>query len=312
MEKFSDQVFDNMLSIREDIEEIFQNLIDVGFDLDMNTYYTDLNFNLLSNKNLETVKGYYYGFEISLRRKIEPSGHNTDGSFVYDDNISTLGDIYESIGRLKSTYSKYKIYYHIMSAEKINVRVIIGKKENKNSIDYEKIRDILYTRVSSNYVEHSVFKKSIFPTMNMYTIRMDEYYAPDLSYWKSPIMNMEFSIFLTEEGHEEIINQHKSKKQSESYNRDDYIRLVKKLLDLSNREFGGVIKWKDKIDYSKYGVEGSISKNGRNILTITVKPDDLSVISGGFFDEFRKRLLIDSKPNPIKAFLTGKVKITLT
>lgn len=143
--KNSETAFDFIINNREEIEEIFQDLIDIGYEFNIATYHTNGKFNKIEKQYLDKIKSYYYGFEISLERKNlnDSDGHHRNGSFVYEENTNTLDEISKSIGRFKKTF-EYKTYFSLRTIDCINIRVIMGYHKNENIIyNIEKIQNYI-------------------------------------------------------------------------------------------------------------------------------------------------------------------------
>lgn len=145
MEKFSEKSFNDIISMQEELEEIFQSLKDHGFEFNLSTYYTNREFSTISSRILDRIDFYYYGFEISLRRSVsEENSHQWNGSLYYESDISLIDDIHNSIGRLINEYPDYKVYYNFRDTNEINIRVIMGKNENKEILyNFEKLRKLV-------------------------------------------------------------------------------------------------------------------------------------------------------------------------
>jgi len=131
MDKFTDKFFNKILSISEDFEEVFQDLIDIGFEFHISSYYTDSNYKKIPQNRINKVQKYYYGVEINLGRKsVDHTGKMSNGSFIYEEDPTFLKDLYNSIKRLKSQYEEYEIHFYMISNESIHIRVIMGHNEN--------------------------------------------------------------------------------------------------------------------------------------------------------------------------------------
>jgi hypothetical protein len=137
------EAFDFITDNREEIEEVFQDLIDLGYEFKISTYHTNDNFSEIRSKILDRIPSYYYGFEISLEKKTDSDSdernHRWDGSFFYEESTNILDEIHKSIGRFKKTYN-YKIYYTLRNLNNIEIRVIMGHHKNENILyNIEKI-----------------------------------------------------------------------------------------------------------------------------------------------------------------------------
>ena len=292
MKKFSSKFFDQILSMREDVEEIFQSLIDIGFDFDMSTYYSDMNFNQISQKYMDSVNGYYYGFEILLKRELFGSGHQIDGSFVYEEDIDLVRDLYDSIGRLKNTYTRYKIYYHLSNG-RIMIRVIIGSKMNKTFTDYQKLQDILLNITDDNM--DSDFLISV--------IGKKGYYLKDVHTSSLKLLSTSFYGALTVDAKMSLSNSGLTNILSGPNpvtNLEDYSLVFHKILNMVKIELEGDSKVDDDSNTNRLSLIGSVSKNGKKIFTISLysRPDDFRV--GKF----------TNKKN-IKVFVEGDIKLKL-
>ena len=150
MDKFSEKNFDYSLEIREDLDEIFQDLLDIGFSLNTSTYYITKDFTQVDVRTLPRLDFYYYGLIINLERKIggDDKSHNWSGSLYYEESPSLLEILYSSISRLKSTYPDYKIYYNFRGTNDVNIKIIIGSYGSKNvEFDYFKLKNYLSTNL---------------------------------------------------------------------------------------------------------------------------------------------------------------------
>lgn len=125
--KNSETAFDFIINNREEIEEIFQDLIDIGYEFNIATYHTNGKFNKIEKQYLDKIKSYYYGFEISLDDRI------LDGFKIKS---------YMTLGNQKTLTIKYNPTNDIEKAMK-------EEKDFSNRNKFSTVMDTIFSEIMS-------------------------------------------------------------------------------------------------------------------------------------------------------------------
>lgn len=267
MEKFSEKSFNHITSLQDELEEIFQGLKDHGFEFDLSSYYTNKEFNTISSRILDKIDFYYYGFEICLKRNVsEEKSHQWNGSLFYESDISLIDEIYRSIGRLKSEYPSYMVYYNFRNTNEINIRVIIGKNENTEiSYNFEKLKKLV--------LEFSDIQVSGYKVINP-TISGDQF---------------SFSIVLTQDGYNSFRDESLKSKNKIISNENHYVKFFDKAFGILINFFNKDPKIKPRLfqedGFRKRGFISYMDDSGvvYNIVEVKMSINDLRQISIGKF-----------------------------
>jgi hypothetical protein len=129
-----------------DIKEIFMEIVDMGYDLDIQkVYLTDKGRYFSSKVGLDN---FYPIVSISLKKDIKLDTEigdltNWDGSVYYTD-VDFMDTLSLSIGRLKNMCSdKAKVLVSTRDITNINIRVVLPFKKLDDAISIDAIDDIL-------------------------------------------------------------------------------------------------------------------------------------------------------------------------
>lgn len=139
-----DNILQSLDISSDDLKDIFQDLIDEGFEYKIrDAYLTKSGTKYNTN---ELIDNYYPTLSITLKRDINNNDdiRNWDGSYYYEDkNIIEI--IHHCINRLKSTLSDQdvKILYSINNINFINIRICISEKNPDVKLNINEIKGYL-------------------------------------------------------------------------------------------------------------------------------------------------------------------------
>lgn len=139
-----DNILQSLDISSDDLKDIFQDLLDEGFEYKIKDAYLTKG-GTKYNPN-ELVDNYYPTLAITLKRDINNNDdiRNWDGGYYYEDkNIIEI--IHHCINRLKSTLSDQdvKILYSINNINCINIRICISEKTPDVKLNINRIKQYL-------------------------------------------------------------------------------------------------------------------------------------------------------------------------
>lgn len=195
MRKFSsilenkDELLGRLSISDEDIEEIFVDLTDKGYELLIDSIYISLKTGeIFYDKN--DVKYYYPGIEIKIDRFVDEKStdyRNWDGSVYYENDITILDEINSAIHRLKSEFGdKSSIYYSFKNINLFTIRLVFDKEESESPLDKEKVKDVI-RKLNTNDAYNDPL--DIGTSIEGYSIKYD-------NTWRSSHNNHEYEISL--------------------------------------------------------------------------------------------------------------------
>ena len=135
------------ISVTDDeIEEMLIDLIDLGYYHISDSIYISTKTGHIHRRKKDS-KEYYPGLEININRNIDDDKgdyRNWDGGVYFEDDLSILDAIYNSIHRVKSMLGdRGSIYYSIRNVNDIQIRIVFDKESSGTLINYEMIEDTI-------------------------------------------------------------------------------------------------------------------------------------------------------------------------